>query len=189
VRKRLEQQAAEIGWSGMHELLRQKDPQAASRIHPNDPQRIQRALEVISVSGQSMSDLYDKTSAYTLDYRLQKIVISPEPRSVLHQRIEQRFDLMIAAGFVDEMKSLFARSDLNPALPSMRAVGYRQAWEWLEGKCTFDEMREKAIVATRQLAKRQLTWLRRESASVWYDLQTDGVRREVIEVLGGFLEA
>jgi len=189
VRKRLEQQAAEIGWSGMHELLRQKDPQAASRIHPNDPQRIQRALEVISVSGQSMSDLYDRTSAYTLDYRLQKIVISPEPRSVLHQRIEQRFDLMIAAGFVDEMKSLFARSDLNPALPSMRAVGYRQAWEWLEGKCTFDEMREKAIVATRQLAKRQLTWLRRESASVWYDLQTDGVRREVIEVLGGFLEA
>ena len=189
VRKRLEQQAAEIGWSGMHELLRQKDPQAASRIHPNDPQRIQRALEVISVSGQSMSDLYDRTSAYTLDYRLQKIVISPEPRSVLHQRIEQRFDLMIVAGFVDEMKSLFARSDLNPALPSMRAVGYRQAWEWLEGKCTFDEMREKAIVATRQLAKRQLTWLRRESASVWYDLQTDGVRREVIEVLGGFLEA
>lgn len=189
VRKRLEQQAAEIGWSGMHELLRQKDPQAASRIHPNDPQRIQRALEVISVSGQSMSDLYDKTSAYELDYRLHKIVISPEPRSVLHQRIEQRFDLMIAAGFVDEMKSLFARSDLNPALPSMRAVGYRQAWEWLEGKCTFDEMREKAIVATRQLAKRQLTWLRRESASVWYDLQTDGVRHEVIEVLGGFLEA
>ncbi len=189
VRKRLEQQAAEIGWSGMHELLRQKDPQAASRIHPNDPQRIQRALEVISVSGQSMSDLYDKTSAYALDYRLHKIVISPEPRSVLHQRIEQRFDLMIAAGFVDEMKSLFARSDLNPALPSMRAVGYRQAWEWLEGKCTFDEMREKAIVATRQLAKRQLTWLRRESASVWYDLQTDGVRHEVIEVLGGFLEA
>ncbi|MGB5290113.1 MAG: tRNA (adenosine(37)-N6)-dimethylallyltransferase MiaA [Lysobacterales bacterium] len=189
VRKRLEQQAAEIGWSGMHELLRQKDPQAASRIHPNDPQRIQRALEVISVSGESMSDLYDRTSAYELDYRLHKIVISPEPRSVLHQRIEQRFDLMIAAGFVDEMKSLFARSDLNPALPSMRAVGYRQAWEWLEGKCTFDEMREKAIVATRQLAKRQLTWLRRESASVWYDLQTDGVRHEVIEVLGGFLEA
>ena len=189
VRKRLEQQAAEIGWSGMHDLLRQKDPQAASRIHPNDPQRIQRALEVISVSGQSMSDLYDRTSAYELDYRLHKIVISPEPRSVLHQRIEQRFDLMIAAGFVDEIKSLFARSDLNPALPSMRAVGYRQAWEWLEGKTTFEEMREKAIVATRQLAKRQLTWLRRESASVWYDLQTDGVRHEVIEVLGGFLEA
>ena len=189
VRKRLEQQAAEIGWSGMHDLLKQKDPQAASRIHPNDPQRIQRALEVISVSGQSMSDLYDKTSAYELDYRLHKIVISPEPRSVLHQRIEQRFDMMIAAGFVDEIKGLYARSDLNPALPSMRAVGYRQAWEWLEGKTTFEEMREKAIVATRQLAKRQLTWLRRESASVWYDLQTDGVRHEVIEVLGGFLEA
>lgn len=189
VRKRLEQQAAEIGWSGMHEILRQKDPQAASRIHPNDPQRIQRALEVISISGESMSDLYQRTTAYALDYRLHKIVISPEPRSVLHERIEQRFDLMIAAGFVDEMKGLFARSDLNATLPSMRAVGYRQAWEWLEGKCTFDEMREKAIVATRQLAKRQLTWLRRESASVWYDLQTDGVKQEVTDLLGGFLEA
>ncbi|MDX2415984.1 MAG: tRNA (adenosine(37)-N6)-dimethylallyltransferase MiaA [Xanthomonadales bacterium] len=189
VRKRLEQQAAEIGWSAMHEILQQKDPQAASRIHPNDPQRIQRALEVISLSGRSMSELYEKTAAYTLGYRLHKIVISPEPRSVLHERIEQRFDLMINAGFIDEMKGLFARSDLNADLPSMRAVGYRQGWEWLQGKYTFEEMRERAIIATRQLAKRQLTWLRRESASVWYDLQTDGVKQEVIEVLGGFLEA
>ncbi len=189
VRKRLEQQAAEIGWSAMHEILRQRDPQAASRIHPNDPQRIQRALEVISLSGRSMSELYEKTADYTLGYQLHKIVISPEPRSVLHRRIEQRFDLMIDAGFIDEMKGLFARSDLNADLPSMRAVGYRQGWEWLQGKYTFEEMRERAIIATRQLAKRQLTWLRRESASVWYDLQTDRVKQEVIEVLGGFLEA
>ena len=189
VRRQLEQQAAELGWLAMHEILQQKDPQVAARIHPNDPQRIQRALEVISLSGRSMSELYEKTAAYTLGYRLHKIVISPQPRSVLHKRIEQRFDLMMEAGFIDEMKGLFSRSDLNPSMPSMRAVGYRQAWEWLEGKSTPEQMREKAIAATRQLAKRQLTWLRRESASVWYDLQADGVTQKVIEELGGFLEA
>ena len=189
VRKQLEQQAAEIGWPAMHEILREKDPQAASAIHPNDPQRVQRALEVIAISGIRMSELQAKTPGDRLDYRLLKIIISPEPRSVLHERIERRFDLMINAGFVDEMKSLFARSDLNAGMPSMRAVGYRQGWEWLQGKITFDQMREKAIFATRQLAKRQLTWLRRESASVWYDLRTDSEKREVFELLGGFLEA
>ncbi len=189
VRQQLEQQAAELGWSAMHEILQQKDPKVAARIHPNDPQRIQRALEVIAVSGKSLSELYEKTAAYALGYRLHKIVISPEPRSVLHQRIEQRFDLMMDAGFIDEMKRLFSRSDLNASMPSMRAVGYRQAWEWLEGKTTSEQMREKAIAATRQLAKRQLTWLRRESASIWYDLQTDGVAQNVIEELRGFLEA
>lgn len=189
VRKQLEQQAAEIGWPAMHEILREKDPQAASVIHPNDPQRVQRALEVITISGKRMSELQAKAPGDTLDYRLLKIIISPEPRSVLHERIERRFDLMINAGFVDEIKSLFARSDLNAGMSSMRAVGYRQGWEWLQGKTTFDQMREKAIFATRQLAKRQLTWLRRESASVWYDLQTDSEKREVFELLGGFLEA
>ena len=189
VRRQLEQQAAEIGWAAMHEILRQKDPQAASRIHPNDPQRLQRALEVITISGRSMTELYERTPDYSLGYRLHKIVISPEPRRVLHQRIEQRFDLMIDAGFIGEIKGLFARSDLHAGLPSMRAVGYRQAWEWLQGKYGFDEMREKAIIATRQLAKRQLTWLRQESASVWYDLQTDNEMQKVVKELGGFLEA
>ncbi len=189
VRMQLEKQAAEIGWAAMHEILEQKDPKAARRIHPNDPQRIQRALEVISVSGRSMSELHEETSGNALNYRLHKIIISPEPRSVLHERIEQRFDLMIKAGFVAEIKSLYARSDLHAGLPSMRAVGYRQGWEWLEGQYTFEQMREKAIAATRQLAKRQLTWLRRESASVWYDLQADRVKQEVFEKLGGFLEA
>jgi len=189
VREQLELEAARIGWTGMHALLRQKDPQAANRIHPNDPQRIQRALEVISVSGASLSELQEKTFGYTLGYRLHKIIIAPEPRSVLHQRIEQRFDKMMAAGFMDEMQRLFARSDLNANLPSMRAVGYRQAWEWLQGRCTLDEMRDRAIAATRQLAKRQLTWLRREGVSVWYDLQADEAKREIIDELRGFLEA
>lgn len=189
VRRQLEQQAAEIGWSAMHDILRQNDPQAAARIHPNDPQRIQRALEVISLSGRSLSELHEKTEGYELGYRIHKIIISPEPRSVLHERIERRFDLMIEAGFIDEMKRLHARTDLDANMPSMRAVGYRQAWLWLQGESTFEQMREKAIAATRQLAKRQLTWLRRESASVWYDLQADGAKQEVIEALGGFLEA
>ncbi len=189
VRARLEKQALEIGWPAMHEILLQKDPQAASRIHPNDPQRIQRALEVIDISGQPMSELQAKTAGNKLEYRLHKIIISPEPRSVLHERIEKRFDLMMQAGFIDEIKSLHSRSDLNVDQPSMRAVGYRQAWDWLEGNCTSEQMRERAIAATRQLAKRQLTWLRRESDSIWYDLQSDAAWAEVFGTLGEFLEA
>ena len=189
VRRSLEQQAARIGWPAMHELLQQNDPVAAARIHPNDPQRIQRALEVFHISGKTMTQLQTLSKGDALKYRLQKIIISPEPRSVLHQRIEKRFDLMIEAGFIDEIKALYARSDLNADLPSMRAVGYRQAWDWLDGKYSFDQVREKAIIATRQLAKRQLTWLRQESASVWYDLQADGAKVEVLDVLRGFLEA
>ena len=189
VRQRLETQAQEIGWPAMHEILRQKDPKAASRIHPNDPQRIQRALEVIDISGQAMSELQAKTAGRKLEYRLHKIIVSPEPRSVLHQRIEKRFDLMMQAGFVDEMKSLHSRSDLNVDLPSMRAVGYRQAWDWLEGNCTSEQMRKRVLAATRQLAKRQLTWLRRERGSLWYDLQSDTARAEVFGTLREFLEA
>ncbi len=188
VRLQLEQQAAGIGWAAMHEILGQKDPQAAARIHPNDPQRIQRALEVIEISGQSMTTLQRASRGEESGYRIAKIIISPEDRSILHQRIEQRFDLMIKAGFIDEMKMLYQRSDLHADLPAMRAVGYRQAWDYLEGHCSFEEMREKAIAATRQLAKRQLTWLRREGHSVWYDLQIEGSKQKIYELLGCFLE-
>jgi tRNA dimethylallyltransferase len=189
VRGQLERQAAEIGWPAMHDILVQKDPQAASRIHPNDPQRIQRALEVIHVSGRSMSEMQADTTGDELNYRVHKIIVSPSDRAVLHQRIELRFDLMLKEGFLDEIRALHSRSDLNADLPSMRAVGYRQAWDWLEGHLAYEQMREKAIVATRQLAKRQLTWLRRESACLWYDLQADGAREKIANALGGFLEA
>ncbi len=189
VRRKLEQQAADIGWAAMHEILRQKDATAAGRIHPNDPQRIQRALEVIEISGRPMSELQAEVSTATLDFRLHKMIISPEPRSVLHQRIEKRFDMMVEAGFINEIKALRARSDLNENLPSMRAVGYRQAWEWLAGHGSYEVMREKVIAATRQLAKRQLTWLRRETSAVWYNLQADGVKQEAVESLRDFLEA
>ena len=189
VRESLELQAQEIGWSGMHTILAEKDPQAAARIHPNDPQRIQRALEIIRITGRSMTELHQESLGDALDYRVHKIIISPEPRSVLHERIEQRFDLMMKSGFIDEIRSLHARADLRADMPAMRAVGYRQAWEWLDGGCSLQEMREKAIAATRQLAKRQLTWLRRESPSVWYDLQTEGSRQKIYQLLGEFLEA
>lgn len=188
LRKKLEQQAADIGWPAMHQLLQQQDPTAAARIHPNDPQRIQRALEVISLSGRPLSELQANSSGDALAYRIHKIIISPTERSVLHQRIEQRFEQMIKHGFLDEMKDLHGRSDLHADLPSMRAVGYRQAWSYLEGDCDSQEMRDRSIAATRQLAKRQLTWLRKETASVWYDLGADGARNEVIEALVEFLK-
>ena len=189
VREQLERQAVDIGWPAMHDILAQKDPRAAARIHPNDPQRIQRALEVIHVTGRPMSELQANPSGHDLNFRIHKIIVSPTDRAVLHRMIEERFDLMLKEGFLDEIKILHSRSDLNADLPSMRAVGYRQAWDWLEGHLTFEQMREKAIVATRQLAKRQLTWLRRESVSVWYDLQVDGTREKIAYELGEFLEA
>jgi tRNA dimethylallyltransferase len=165
------------------------DPTAASRIHPNDPQRIQRALEVIAISGQPISELQQEKTGSALKYHVHKVIISPEPRSILHARIEQRFDLMLQAGFIEEMKSLYSRPDLTADMPAMRAVGYRQAWQWLAGECSFEEMREKAIAATRQLAKRQLTWLRREGVPVWYDLRAEGSTQKVFAEIGGFLEA
>lgn len=188
VRAQLEQQASEIGWAAMHEILHSKDPEAASRIHPNDPQRIQRALEVISISGEAMSDLQARSEGQSLSYQIHKIIVAPKDRAVLHERIAQRFDLMMQAGFMDEMISLYQRSDLNADMPSMRAVGYRQAWEYLEGRCSATQMREKAIAATRQLAKRQLTWLRRENASVWYDLQASNVQDKLLTKLGESLK-
>ncbi len=189
VRQELEQQAAEIGWPAMHAILQQQDPQAAARIHRNDPQRIQRALEVFSVTGRPLSELHAQASRDGLAYRIHKIILAPAERSVLHQRIAQRFELMMENGFLDEVKGLHARPDLHADLPSMRAVGYRQAWQYLDGDCSLAAMRDRILAATRQLARRQLTWLRRETAAVWYDLQADGARNKVIALLGEFLEA
>jgi tRNA dimethylallyltransferase len=187
VRTEIERQAAEVGWAAMHEMLRQKDPQAAARIHPNDPQRIQRALEVFALSGRPISELQQQEGR-SLEYRLHKIVVCPEPRSVLHERIALRFDAMLAAGFVEELKVLHARPDLHPGLPSMRAVGYRQGWGWLDGEYGFEEMRERTIAATRQLAKRQLTWLRRDGGALWYDLLADRAAEAAVQEIGKFLE-
>lgn len=162
VRARLEAEAQAGGWAAMHERLARIDPSAAARIHPNDPQRIQRALEVYEITGLSMTELFNRSSDTPPALDFLKIVLAPADRAVLHERIRQRFDIMLEQGFLDEVSALRARGDLEPDMPSMRAVGYRQAWAHLDGKLSGQEWVERAIVATRQYAKRQLTWLRSE---------------------------
>ena len=169
VRAQLEADAQKYGWQAMHDRLRRVDPQSASRIHPNDPQRIQRALEVYQLTGSSLSELIAAGRQAPPAYRFLKIVLAPQQRAVLHKRIRQRFDVMLATGFVGEVERLHARPDLNPDLPSMRAVGYRQAWAYLDGALSAEEWIERAVIATRQYAKRQLTWLRSESECHWID--------------------
>ncbi len=170
VRKKLEAQAVDIGWQAMHEKLQQVDPVAASRIHPNDPQRIQRALEVYEISGEPLSTLQQKnTVKNVLPYNVTRLIVSPADRAVLHQRIEKRFHQMLESGFIDEVKALYNRGDLNLDMPSMRAVGYRQVWEYLDNQRDYNNMVERGVVVTRQLAKRQLTWLRNEKDAIWLD--------------------
>lgn len=164
IRKKLDAQAAQIGWPAMHQQLAHLDPTTAARLEPNDSQRIQRALEVIELSGQPMSELLAQpvaTKGRTNKYV--KIALEPEDRAVLHARIATRFHAMIELGFIEEVRGLRARQDLHAALPSIRCVGYRQIWQWLENGEKPDELNDAiqaGIAATRQLAKRQLTWLR-----------------------------
>lgn len=162
VRARLEQELAHYGKENQYQRLLQVDPQAAARIHPNDPQRIQRALEVYEISGQPLSSFFSQVGD-ELPYQIVKLVIAPEDRALLHEKIALRFKQMLAQGLVAEVEKLYQRGDLSPALPSIRAVGYRQVWSYLEGEYDLETMTEKAIIATRQLAKRQFTWLRRET--------------------------
>lgn len=161
IRQRLEKEAAEIGWPAMHAKLAEIDPQTAVRLKPNDVQRIERALEVYYLTGQTMSALYLATAGEKLPYRLLKIALVPSDRKVLHERIALRFDQMLAQGFVEEVKTLLAKyPTLTADSTSMRCVGYRQALEYLAGDYAAEEFRDRGIFATRQLAKRQLTWLR-----------------------------
>lgn len=163
VRNDISQQADDLGWEALHEKLKQVDPKSAERIHPNDPQRIQRALEVYELTGTPISEWHAETKSFELGSKVLKLALIPEDRADLHQRIEQRFDHMLSEGFIEEVRGLYKRDSLHADLPSMRSVGYRQAWKYLEGEFDAHEMREKAIIATRQFAKRQLTWLRGES--------------------------
>ncbi len=188
VRARLEAEAAARGWASMHRRLSELDPEISQRIHPNDPQRIQRALEVIEITGRKMSELQDQQEESKLDYDVLKIVACPEPRALLHRRIEQRWDVMMQEGFMQEMKALYDRGDLDPELPSMRCVGYRQAWAHLAGEFDAATLREKAIAATRQLAKRQLTWLRQETGALWYDPTVENAQSSVFREVERFLE-
>ncbi len=158
IRAALDAEAAQRGWPALHAELARVDPQAASRIMPNDAQRIQRALEVWRLTGRPLSS-QQKAAAAVLPFRIAAYAVSSE-RAELHRRIEQRFDAMLQAGLLEEVRALRKTYRLSERMPSMRAVGYRQAWEHLEGKSTVAEMRSRAIAATRQLAKRQSTWLR-----------------------------
>lgn len=169
IRAEIEAKAAEQGWAALHAELMRIDPTAAERINPNDSQRINRALEVFYISGKTMTALTEQQGE-AIPYDILQFAIAPQDRAVLHQRIEQRFQNMVAAGFEQEVRCLFERGDLSAELPSIRCVGYRQMWEYLEGKTSFDEAIFKGICATRQLAKRQITWLRGWSSELmWLD--------------------
>ena len=190
LRAELAEEAARIGWPAMHAQLAQVDPDAACRIHATDPQRIQRALEVYRASGRTITDWQRAQMRDRPPVRVLKLVLAPRDRAVLHERIARRFDAMLAAGFLDEVRALRAlpRLQAHPApldLPAIRAVGYRQAWEFLAGQGDADAFRERAIAATRQLAKRQWTWLRGEADALWCDPATDARRME--RLVAGFL--
>lgn len=173
LRARIEEEAARVGWPAMHDKLRALDPPTADRLAPNDAQRINRALEIIELSGKPMSELLAKRAKTELPFELLSFALEPSDRAVLHARIATRFDQMLGQsddqGLVAEVARLRARGDLNPTLPSMRCVGYRQAWDYLDGVIDRPALRETGIIATRQLAKRQLTWLRSMPARVVID--------------------
>ena len=179
VRESLEADAQRLGWQALHERLAAVDPVSAARIHPNDPQRLIRALEVFLVSGASMTEHRARQIAQSTDvgasgsgqlpYTVANLAIAPTDRRVLHDRIALRFGQMLEQGFVDEVKALHDRGDLHASLPSIRAVGYRQVWDHLDGKLTATEMQERGVIATRQLAKRQFTWLRSWADLHWLD--------------------
>ncbi|NWB90939.1 tRNA (adenosine(37)-N6)-dimethylallyltransferase MiaA [Pseudomonas agarici] len=200
VRADIEEEAARHGWRALHDQLAHIDPESAARIHPNDPQRLSRALEVYRVSGSNMTALRRRQSAQStevgasgrpqLPYTVANLAIAPASRQVLHERIAQRFTQMLERGFIDEVVALRSRGDLHVGLPSIRAVGYRQVWDHLDGKLAPAEMRERGIIATRQLAKRQFTWLRSWADLHWLDsLDCDNLPRALkylgtISILG-----
>jgi tRNA dimethylallyltransferase len=192
VRASLEARAAEIGWPAMRDELARLDPATAARLTPNDSQRIQRALEVCIVSGRPMSSLLQRAAARRADgvdgpYRYVTISLEPSDRAVLHERIARRFDIMLEQGLVDEVRALRARGDLHAGLPSVRCVGYRQIWAYLDGETDLDAARAGGIAATRQLAKRQLTWLRAQPGRTVVDCLAQDAAKQVESICSDIL--
>jgi len=171
LRTEIEARAAAVGWAALHAELAQVDPVSAARIHPNDPQRINRALEVFQLTGKSLTEL-TQTKGEPFPYKVSQFAIAPKERAELHRRIALRFEQMLTQGFEQEVALLKQRADLHPQLPSVRCVGYRQMWDYLDGLVSYDEMVYRGIAATRQLAKRQLTWLRSWSDLYWLDSES-----------------
>ncbi|MFN7096611.1 MAG: tRNA (adenosine(37)-N6)-dimethylallyltransferase MiaA [Gammaproteobacteria bacterium] len=186
IRQQIDARAAEIGWPALHDELKKVDPVSAARIHPNDPQRLQRALEVFYLTGRPLSDFFADAKPQPA-YRTLKVAIAPNERSILHERIAMRFDDMLAHGFVNEVIALRNRGDLHLDLPSMRAVGYRQIWQYLDGLYDYQTMREKGIIATRQLAKRQLTWLRSFDDIIWLTTEAIDNQQQMLFQVKQFL--
>ncbi|MGJ0485099.1 MAG: tRNA (adenosine(37)-N6)-dimethylallyltransferase MiaA [Methylomicrobium sp.] len=183
IRARLDEDLQRLGSAILHHRLREIDPEAAARIHPNDPQRIQRALEVFEISGMPLSSFFGETSAQKIPYRLIKLIIAPEERATLHSIIAERFRQMLRDGLIEEVEALYRRGDLDEKMPAIRAVGYRQVWAYLAGEYDYESMTKKGIIATRQLAKRQFTWLRRETDALRYHSgQTDLLQQALADI-------
>ena len=183
LRAKLDEDLKTYGKEALHKRLASIDPESAARIHPNDPQRIQRALEVYELSGKPLSAFFTESLSTSLPYRVGKLVIAPKERQTLHEIIGKRFVSMVEQGFIEEVERLVQRGDLNPTLPSIRAVGYRQAWGYLHGQYDKAAMIEKATAATRQLAKRQFTWLRRETDAKTFTTGQPGLLEDVLQSL------
>ena len=173
LRRGIDAEARQRGWPALHAELAALDPAAAARLRPTDAQRIQRALEVVRLTGAPLAESLARRTEAAPPYRLIQLALLPSDRAVLHERIAQRFDAMLAAGLIEEVRGLRRKYRLDAGLPSMRCVGYRQVWEFLEGSCSQAELREKGIAATRQLAKRQLTWLRSWPGAETFDCLAD----------------
>lgn len=184
IRQQIDSEAQVHGWAALHRQLAAIDPEAARRIHPNDPQRIQRALEVFRITGRPLTQLFkEDTGTPPLPFSTFKIVLTPERRESLHQRIEARLLNMFQLGFIEEVRALWNRNDLHADLPAVRAVGYRQIWDYLEGLHDLATLQERALIATRQFAKRQMTWLRRETDAIWLASETPHLTREALNLL------
>ncbi len=183
IRAQLNQEMKLSGPQVLHERLSVVDPESAKRIHPNDTQRIQRALEIHMMTGETMTTLQARTTGRRLPYELTKLALAPKERTVLHQRIENRFYQMLHHGLIEEVETLYNRKDLNPDMPSMRIVGYRQVWQFLAGDISKQLMIEKAVIATRQLAKRQFTWFRSEADLLWFDTEKIDYQKKIMELL------
>jgi tRNA dimethylallyltransferase len=187
VRQRLFDQAGAEGWEALHRRLQEIDPVSALRIHPNDPQRLQRALEVYELTGRTLTELWQEQQAAALPFRPLQLCIEVADRALLHRRIEQRFSAMLEAGFEQEVRALYQRGDLHASMPSIRCVGYRQMWAYLEGEGGYESMRERGIIATRQLAKRQMTWLRSWKGAERIDACSSNIISNTLKLVDDYL--
>ena len=186
IRQRLLDEAEQFGWVHLHQCLAEVDAVAAQRIKPTDTQRLQRALEVFELTGKPLSYWHQQQAAEAIPYDITAVAIAPMDRAILHERIALRFHLMIENGLVDEVRRLYQRGDLNTAMPSIRAVGYRQVWQYLEGELSYDEMIERSIIATRQLAKRQMTWLKSWDDLHWIDSQSSNPLKDLLAIITNY---